>query len=92
MPDGKILGRPPVAINASAGRQLLIGLIRGVTSYQAAAGFGGAPLAMPPLQRFRAPGELQADPRQAARFTLKPGLSKQRLVPIAANGQAVRNG
>jgi len=88
--DGRILGRPPVAIAASAGRQLLISLIRGVTSYQAAAGLGGAPLAMPALQRFRAPGELQAPPSQAHLYTLKPGLSKQRLTPIGSGGVASR--
>jgi len=89
--DGIILGRPPVPIAASAGRQLLVGLLRGVTSYQAAAGLGGAPLAMPPLQRFRAPGALQADPAQQHRYTLKPGLSKQRLTRIAGNGQAANH-
>lgn len=87
MREGLYLGRPPVPIRASAGRQLLLGLMRGVTSYQAAAGFGGAPLAMPALQRFAPPASRQADPAQAHLFTMKPGLRKQHLQRIGASGE-----
>jgi hypothetical protein len=80
MQEGLYLGAPPVRVWQAGARRLAFSLMRGVSAYdQSAGGFPVAPLAMPQIQRFRAPATANRDVELVELYAMNPGLFKQRL-------------
>jgi hypothetical protein len=89
MREGLYLGAPPVRVWQAGARQLSYQLMRGVSAYdQAAGGMPVGVLAMPQMQRFRAPATANRDVEMVELYAMSPGLFKQRLQAQFAPGRA----